>query len=768
MTQLKLSGDLAIQDLVLGDRGLAPGFTAPDTIDLPANSSNSSTSPPVISIVNATSSWPISATIRQTGGNLERAKVLFYLSPDAVLNRSDRLLSATSIGLEANAATVLQPLTQTITHEVSLPSAADAFWQSFERNDGAIAGYIGVVVEGLYGTGEKLTDNNRTWAKFSLAPSPLQIYDFTYHYNRVPPTLPTLANPILPNPILPNPIPPNPIPPNPILPNPTLANPTPIGDFYRGMVIAPAGHYQVGQWLDWQTDPNQAGHNGQYEITGVQSYEGFQPAGRVDVVDYFDAESSGWYRPPAAVGTNYLGSESGYLSLPTSGNDRFGGDFYEADVHWTAPIAPTIAVAPRSSDPTVQALINHESRYWDARANGGIITYSFYRAGLPYGGSERVSPVNEGVKRNVRQILADLEQIIPIDFVEVDETTSPPGVLRYLESDGEGRPFYAYTYYPNNGLGSDVHLSNMTGDAGFDAPIGSYGYRSLLHETLHALGLKHPGQYDAGAGVAEPPYLHGSADHSMNTVMSYNLPGSQAVTAMPYDIAALQYLYGQPRTGADTTYAFTQLTHYQVGTKSFGDPRLNSKLTIADAGGTDTLDFSGLPIMREHRFDLRPGGILTTQAAYETQAYRDFVSLQPFTTSAFGVRLGQTTEIENLVNSIGHDSIIANDAANQFLGYRLGRRSGNDTLAETRANDRLVLQDYQLADLQVVASDAELLIRLAGDGTVKISRYFDSPMVIQINDFDYRYDRQTLTWMPAAMPAISEPTIINANSYATS
>jgi hypothetical protein len=742
MQPIKVSGDLAVQDFGLGDRTLMPGFSVPDAVVRPAQAftaqaftaqafttqsfTTQSASAAALPIADVAVDVPVTATIRQTGGNLERAKVLFYLSPDAVLNRSDRLLDAVTVALDPAAASSLG---QSVNHAITLPTLADGFWQGFSLSaDGsAIEGYIAVAIEGLYGAGESITENNRAWTKFSLTRPPLQRYDFTYHY--APPTRDV---------------------------NPT--NSDFYGDFYRGSVIAPQGHYAVGQWIDFRADAHQGNHNGLYEITAAQPYFGPHAAGQVEVVDYFDHESVGWYRPVAAIGSNYLGSESGNLSPRQLSHDRFGGDFYEADVYWTAPTAPTIAVAPRSSDPTVQALINSELRYWDTRANGGVITYSFYQAGLPYAGSERVSPVNEGVKRNVRQILTDLEQVIPVEFVEVEETAGQVGVLRYLRSDGEGRAFYAYTYYPNNGIGSDVHLSGVTGDIGFDAPIGSYGYRSLLHETLHALGLKHPGQYDAGAGAAEPPYLNGAQDHSTNTIMSYNLPGAQAVTAMPYDIAALQYLYGQPiKPGADTTYQFTQLTQYQVGAQSFGDRQLNSKMTIVDQGGNDTLDFSGLSIIRDHRFDLRPSGMITTQAAYETQTYRDFVSLQPFTTSAFGVRLSQTTQIENLVNSIGHDSVMANDAANQFSGYRLGRRSGNDVYAETSTSDRLVLQDYQLADLQVVASDAELLIRLAGDGTIRILRYFDRPMLIHINGLDYRYDRQTLTWVLA----IDSPSLKN-------
>jgi len=79
-----------------------------------------------------------------------------------------------------------------------------------------------------------------------------------------------------------------------------------------------------------------------------------------------------------------------------------------------------------------------------------------------------------------------------------------------------------------------------------------------VHEIGHALGLKHPGDYNAGGGGASPPYLPKVLDSRQWTVMSYS--GAIAATAtsgtgtatsqnpqtmMVYDIAALQFLYGK-------------------------------------------------------------------------------------------------------------------------------------------------------------------------------------------------------------------------------
>jgi hypothetical protein len=257
------------------------------------------------------------------------------------------------------------------------------------------------------------------------------------------------------------------------------------------------------------------------------------------------------------------------------------------------------------------------------------------------------------------------------------------------------------------------------------------------------LGLKHPGNYDAGAGASPGPFLTAATDNSTNTIMSYNTAGVNEITPMAYDRQALQYLYGAPATStAATTYRFETLTHYHVGQAGFGDMNQSTKQSIWDGGGEDTLDFSGLTIVRDHRFDLRPGGILTAQMAYNNQTYRDRATNAQFLTSDYGVTLSNTTLIENFVNSSGNDFVIANGAANQFRGYRLGRRSGNDVIAQATIADQIQLEDYALADLQVAVSDDTLLIRLAGDGSLRLIDYFQQPIDIRLNGQSYRYDRQ--------------------------
>lgn len=72
-----------------------------------------------------------------------------------------------------------------------------------------------------------------------------------------------------------------------------------------------------------------------------------------------------------------------------------------------------------------------------------------------------------------------------------------------------------------------------------DLTPGGAGYETLLHELGHALGLKHPFE-----GGSDTVVLPSHEDNTANTIMSYTGSGGPYSTFQPYDIAALNWLYG--------------------------------------------------------------------------------------------------------------------------------------------------------------------------------------------------------------------------------
>ncbi len=230
----------------------------------------------------------------------------------------------------------------------------------------------------------------------------------------------------------------------------------------------------------------------------------------------------------------------------------------------------------------------------------------------------------------------------------------------------------AFAYYPGSGVGGDSWY-NSTLSYNRAPDNLNYGGQVLIHEIGHALGLGHPGDYNAGNG--SPTYANSAQyyeDTRQYTVMSYwsetntggNNGGYYAAAPLLDDIAAAQRLYGAnttTRTG-DSVYGFNSNTgrdYYTAATSS-------SALIFAvwDAGGNDTLDFSGYT--QTQLIDLNDGNFSNVGGL----------------TGNVAIAAGVT--IENARGGSGADTIIGNEAANTLYG-----NAGNDTLIGGDAADTL-------------------------------------------------------------------------------
>ena len=194
------------------------------------------------------------------------------------------------------------------------------------------------------------------------------------------------------------------------------------------------------------------------------------------------------------------------------------------------------------------------------------ITYSFFDSGSNYGDQTKPSEVSELTKSHIRNILNKIDSLLEIDLVEVSDTGDNYGEIRYLLSDETG---YASTLTPRWGEEGDPTPLDKYGitywiddeddhrfgdiylnpDINWEEGPGSYSFSTLVHETLHALGLKHPGNYN-GNGHGTPPFLPEEEDNGYNTVMSYNRNKPYPIGPMPYDLKALGYLYGWTVVGS--------------------------------------------------------------------------------------------------------------------------------------------------------------------------------------------------------------------------
>lgn len=291
------------------------------------------------------------------------------------------------------------------------------------------------------------------------------------------------------------------------------------------------------------------------------------------------------------------------------------------------------------------------------------VSYSFLET-LPavYAGedeSDNFIAFNDAQKTAARNILGLWAEVCNLTFTE---TTGALGQIRFGTAE---LPVSVggWAYYPGSGTGGDVWVTNyyqqyLTPDS------GSYAFSLFVHEIGHALGLKHPGNYNAGGGGAEGPYLPSAEDSAQYTVMSYNdHPTTSVVDPMSpllYDIAAVQYLYGANTTtrSGDSTYSW-----------GVGESFLK---TLWDAGGTDTIDASNQTA--NQTIDLRAGYFSSIAGQRDNLAV------------AYGVVL------ENAVGGSGADTLISNSAANILTGgagvdtYVFSGTWGADTVRDSGTN----------------------------------------------------------------------------------
>ncbi|MBB5223126.1 serralysin [Amaricoccus macauensis] len=265
-------------------------------------------------------------------------------------------------------------------------------------------------------------------------------------------------------------------------------------------------------------------------------------------------------------------------------------------------------------------------------------------------------------------------------------TGNGAGTLRYANSSAAPT---AYAYYPSNEIyGGD----SWYGYSGSNPIEANYHYHAIMHETGHALGLKH-GQETTYFGSL--PSATNSMEFSVMTYSSYvgdsytgysNETWGYAQTYMMYDIAALQYLYGADyeTNSGDTVYSWspTSGATYVDGAEAITPGGNRVFETIWDGGGSDTYDLSNYTT--NLHVDLSPGGYSTlssSQIAYLGDGHYARGNV-------FNALLHEgdlRSLIENATGGSGADVIFGNQAANTLDGG-----SGNDALSGGAGADVLL------------------------------------------------------------------------------
>ena len=305
------------------------------------------------------------------------------------------------------------------------------------------------------------------------------------------------------------------------------------------------------------------------------------------------------------------------------------------------------------------------------KAGLGTITYAFFDSASQVYSSEKAAfqPLTAVQRDAVRQAFAIWGEIINVKFVEGTVATADIN-LGNLATDEDY--FSAYASHPGPSLVAGDIWFNLNAPTNQEVGLAQPGFRTILHEMGHALGLSHPGNYDAQEGVtltyeANAEYFQDSLQYSIMSYFASSSTGavrtSFAATPLAHDIAALQSLYGPNMATRveDTVYGFNS----NAGRAAF-DFNQNTSPVIAiwDAGGRDTLDFSGWS--SASRIDLEPGA--SSDGGGQTT----------------NVQIAYGAWIENAIGGAGNDVISGNSASNRLQGG-----GGDDQLNGLAGTDRV-------------------------------------------------------------------------------
>lgn len=343
-----------------------------------------------------------------------------------------------------------------------------------------------------------------------------------------------------------------------------------------------------------------------------------------------------------------------------------------------------IIMAKITKDDRIDAVLAGLDYRWNAASPPGTpvkLTYAFMTQVPTYAEAEdgeQFSVFTSSQKQATDQLLDQLESLFNLTFTKVADSGTPD--LRFgnnYQTDSAG-----YAFYPDPdtyGQGGDLYINNdpeayMT----TDVVAGTFAYSTLLHEIGHTLGLRHPGDYNAGSTEKDydPPYLSSAEDKEAFSIMSYTGHAQflERINLAAYDIAALSYLYGRkPQNTGDTTYPL--------------DDRMGEYVqTLVDDAGSDTLDASAClaPVVLNLN-PAAPGSLSSVGLTPEGEQALDNLSL------------ALDSDIENALGGSGDDTLIGNSADNQLRGGPgsdlLIGQIGNDVLEGGSGSDIFGLSD---------------------------------------------------------------------------
>jgi len=339
---------------------------------------------------------------------------------------------------------------------------------------------------------------------------------------------------------------------------------------------------------------------------------------------------------------------------------------------------------------------------------GNVLTYAFPNSHNDYHYAHEpdkgFGPVSASI-RNAAEFILDRSygsaandgfSVEGFTNLHISHGSDTGSVIRYAESSYKN-PTAMGNFPADNEKGGDVWFGpNYNHYSG--ARENNYEFATVIHETGHALGLKHGHSLDFGQ--PKIPEQWDSLEYSVMTYHSYayedgtgyhNEVYGYPQTYMMADIAALQHMYGanfQVNSGS-TTYSWkpgnaNTWVNGHLAIDGTGD---NIFATIWDGGGHDTYDLHAY--RNNLTIDLQPG-------TYSIFSHSQLANLGKYDNNGLHLASGNIYNalqyngdarslIEDAIGGSGSDVIWGNTTRNRLSGG-----AGNDILSGFEGSDKLV------------------------------------------------------------------------------
>ena len=335
----------------------------------------------------------------------------------------------------------------------------------------------------------------------------------------------------------------------------------------------------------------------------------------------------------------------------------------------------------------------------NAHGTAGTVTYGYM---LDPAGTEYLALTPAEIA-NVEIAIANFEEIANLDFIRVTDAGSEYVSDRSdMEMDFQAQADTNGGWMSGSHYGGTFHSATVTiGESGLEE-MGTWAFKTALHEIGHAIGMPHPGDYNGDIGNGKSYY----EDSSQFSVMSYFAETDtgadygngwyreagewvrgtwQPNGLMLHDIAAVQRLYGknmETRTG-DSVYGWNSNLDHEVW--SVTDWKDNMIAAIWDAGGIDTIDGSGYST--DSVIDLREESF-SSLGAYEYGNSRLINN----------VAIARDVKIENAIGGTGDDILVGNMVDADHSDSSGNGYNGNNTLDGGAGEDTV---SYAASDVAV-------------------------------------------------------------------